>query len=161
MKALSLVLLGALSVQAAVDPPGCSGNNSELQLVANTNGPSILYRIVLTNPAQPNCKITNVWASIRLPNKGTINVLTNVALEPGQSIICPGNALCLTNTAGFGYGYTVVLADAVSIDPTQCPPSAGSVLAFSARATGAAEVLNGKLNGAKTYSSCTNILRGK
>src|SRR4030095_12617225 len=162
---LAAVALFAATVlaQAEINPPNCGGANaSDLPLNANTGGPvqvgqTIEHQVVLLNPllnggGQHNCGITNANAVIRLPNGQQFLVLTNISLDPGQSIICPGNPLCATNSFGpanFGYAYVVRLQDLVHMDPTLCPPPPGPVTAISARAFGSAVVLNGTVNGAK------------
>ncbi len=67
------------------------------------------------------------------------------------------NPMCLTNAFGpadNGYPYNVQASDLVSIDPAFCPPTPGPVPAIVATASGAAVVLNGTINGAKSYQSC-------
>src|SRR5262245_12038790 len=105
------VLLACIQAKAELIPPTCNstgGNASDATPIANTPGPlgvgqTIEYKVVLSNPSldqlgQPNCRITNAFVNLRLPDGTIIPVLTNITLNPGDpNIICPQNPLCLSS----------------------------------------------------------------
>ena len=133
---LGLLLVGLLAFpaqQAAAatpSPVGCNGNNlsatfSKVPTTAVTVGTTITYSITITNndvPSSAACDVTNLTASMKLPDGTVIPLVSNVSLPAnGAPIASPGGPECVT--AG-PYTYVASAADQVTITsgPGSCRP---------------------------------------
>src|SRR5262245_9056697 len=166
--------------KADLAPATCTAgsNGSDAVLQASSPGPFAVgermgYRVLLTNPTldqflKPGCTISNAFVNLRMPTGEIIAILTNIVLLPGEQIICPGSAQCLstgrTGLIGAQLFYTnIVTAGQVTfIDPTiaQCPPAPGANAIILAFTMGGAIVLNtpgGGFFGTATYNRCSTL----
>lgn len=176
MVAVSLL---AAAANADVAPGTCTpgSNSSDAQVAVNRSGTFLVgetmgYRIVLGNQAfdkfgDPACTVSNAFVNLRLPGGETIPVLTNIVLNPGERIICPGALECLSagraatvgGSTNLFYTNTVSPSQVVSLDlaKPQCPPAAGTTMAILAYTLGGAIVFNQPtpgVYGTATYTRC-------
>lgn len=175
---VAAMLALAANVNADLAPGTCTpgSNGSNATLMPNSAGPfpigqTIGYRVILNNPTldrfgDPGCTITNAFVNLRLPSGETIPVLTNIVLNPGQNIICPGAPECLsasraatlgTATQYYTNAVTVETVSHVNLLAPQCPPLPGTNTVLLAYTTGGAVVFNNDAKGvfgSAIYNRC-------
>ena len=83
-------------------------------------GDTINYSVQIGVPVG-GCAVTNTTAVLHLPNGATIQYLTSVSINPGETISCPGDPRCLAGP----YSYVVNANDLSDKLPpgSPCPPS--------------------------------------
>src|SRR5262245_37466079 len=174
------LLFGAGQIKADISPGTCTAgsNGSDAVPQSSSAGPFAVgqlmgYRVLLTNPTldqfqQPGCTISNAFVNLRMPSGEVIPILTNIVLLPGEQIICPGGAQCLSTSrtglvgAQLFYTNTITASQVTNVNLTvpQCPPASGTNQAILAFTLGGAVVFNNAnpgIFGTATYNRCSTI----
>src|SRR5262245_7569314 len=169
-----LVLVGAQA--KAETPPGCTGNGSGGQinfLVGGVPQPNVtvhvgdtLFYQVRASVGPAACKATNVNAFLKTADGVIIQWLSNMTLDQGEEIICPGNSKCInTNLLRYtvrsqdlGQPVAITNADPVTGIPVVCSSASAANNAVAVQ-----QVLGRSLTGNdstiqdSTYNDCRNI----
>lgn len=176
------VLLSVGWSNADLSPGTCTpgSNGSNATLAPSSPGPFSIgqvigYKVVLNNPlldrfGDPGCTISNAFVNLRLPSGDIIPVMTNIFLQPGQKIICPGAPECLSVNRAALLGAENYYTNQVGVDTIShvnlrapfCPPEPGTNSVLLAYTLGGAVIFNNAVKGVQgtaIYNRCNVVCR--